>query len=40
MCKINPDYYKLKHKLQSIDSIALDKGTCTHSAILESETFN
>lgn len=40
MCKINPDYYKLKHKLQSIDSIALDKGTCTHHAILESETFN
>ena len=40
MCKINPDYYKLKHKLQSIDSIALDKGTCTHHAILESKTFN
>lgn len=40
MCKINPDYYKLKHKLQSIDSIALDKGTCLHSAILESDSFN
>lgn len=40
MCKINPSYYKLKDKLQSIESIALDKGTCLHSAVLERDTFS
>lgn len=39
-CKINPSYYRNKSKLKSIDSIALDKGNCLHTAILEPKVFN